>query len=49
MHLAISAAMAISGALVLIMIGALNNLFRGDFRVSTGPLDQILAQVQTPN
>jgi len=37
MHLAISAAMAISGALVLIIIVALNNPFHRDFRVSTGP------------
>lgn len=46
MHLAMSAAMAISGALVLIMIIALSNPFRGDFRVSTDPFDQVLAQVQ---
>jgi len=46
MHLAMSAAMAISGALVLIMIIALSNPFRGDFRVSTDPFDQVLTQVQ---
>jgi hypothetical protein len=46
MHLAMSAAMAISGALVLIMIIAFSNPFRGDFRVSTDPFDQILARVQ---
>jgi Protein of unknown function (DUF4239) len=46
MHLAMSAAMAISGALVLIMIIALSNPFRGDFRVSTDPFDQILVRVQ---
>ena len=46
MHLAMSAVMAISGALVLIMIIALSNPFRGDFRVSTDPFDQVLAQVQ---
>jgi hypothetical protein len=40
MHLAMSAAMAISGALVLIMIIALCNPFRGDFRVSTDPFDR---------
>ncbi len=38
--------MAISGALVLIMIIALSNPFRGDFRVSTDPFDQVLAQIQ---
>jgi Protein of unknown function (DUF4239) len=48
MHLAMSAALAISGALVLIMIIALSNPFRGDFRVSTQPFDQALAQIQTP-
>jgi hypothetical protein len=46
MHLAMSAALAISGALVLIMIIALSNPFRGDFRVSTDPFDQVLMQVQ---
>jgi hypothetical protein len=46
MHLAMSATLAISGALVLIMIIALSNPFRGDFRVSTEPFDQVMAQVQ---
>ena len=46
MHLVMSAALAISGALVLILIIALSNPFRGDFRVSTQPYDQVLAQVQ---
>jgi hypothetical protein len=46
MHLAMSAALAISGALVLILIIALSNPFRGDFRVSTLPFDRVLAQVQ---
>jgi hypothetical protein len=46
MHLAMSAALAISGALVLIMIIALNNPFRGDFRVSADPLEQVIAQVR---
>lgn len=45
MHLAMSAALAISGALVLILIIALSNPFRGDFRVSTQPFDQVLAQI----
>jgi len=34
-----------SGALVLILIIALSNPFRGDFRVSTLPFDQVLAQI----
>ena len=46
MHLAMSAALAISGALVLIMIIALNNPFRGDFRVSADPFEQVIAQVR---
>jgi hypothetical protein len=46
MHLAMSAALAISGALVLILIIALSNPFRGDFRVSTLPFDRVLAQIE---
>lgn len=46
MHLAMSAALAVSGALVLILIIAFSNPFRGDFRVSTHPFDQVLAQIQ---
>jgi hypothetical protein len=46
MHLVMSAVLAISGALVLILIIALSNPFRGDFRVSTEPYDQVLAQIQ---
>ena len=46
MHLAMSAAMAISGTLVLIMIIALNNPFRGDFRVSAEPFEQVIGQVR---
>jgi Protein of unknown function (DUF4239) len=49
MHLAMSTALAISGILVLIMIIALSNPFRGDFRVSTQPFDQVLAQIQASN
>ncbi len=49
MHLAMSAALAISGALVLILIIALSNPFRGDFRVSTQPFDQVLAQIHSSN
>jgi hypothetical protein len=46
MHLAMSAVLAVSGALVLILIIALSNPFRGDFRVSTEPFDQVLTQIQ---
>jgi Protein of unknown function (DUF4239) len=46
MHLAMSAALAISGVLVLILIIALSNPFRGDFRVSTLPFDRVLAQIE---
>jgi hypothetical protein len=46
MHLAMSATLAISGVLVLILIIALSNPFRGDFRVSTEPFDQALARIQ---
>jgi hypothetical protein len=41
-----SASLAISGALVVILIIALSNPFRGDFRVSTQPFDQVLAKIQ---
>jgi hypothetical protein len=46
MHLALSAMLAVSGALVLILIIALSNPFRGDFRVSTLPFDRVLSQIQ---
>jgi hypothetical protein len=46
MHLAMSAALATSGALVLILIIALSNPFRGDFRVSTLPFDRVLTQIE---
>ena len=46
MHLAMSAALAVSGVLVLILIIALSNPFRGDFRVSTLPFDRVLAQIE---
>ncbi|HMD64494.1 MAG TPA: hypothetical protein VKF83_11050 [Stellaceae bacterium] len=46
MHLAMSAALATSGALVLVLIIALSNPFRGDFRVSTLPFDRVLAQIE---
>lgn len=46
MHVVMSAVLAISGVLVLILIIALSNPFRGDFRVSTYPYDQVLAKIQ---
>jgi hypothetical protein len=46
MHLVMSAMLAISGVLVLILIIALSNPFRGDFRVSTLPFDRVLSQIQ---
>ena len=45
MHLAMSGALALSGALVLVLVIALNNPFRGDFRVSTAPFDQVIARM----
>ena len=39
MQLAMSAVLAASGMLVLILIIALSNPFRGDFRVSTAPFE----------
>jgi hypothetical protein len=46
MHLAMSAVLAVSGTLVLVLIIALANPFRGDFRVSTSPFDQVLARIE---
>ena len=46
MQVAMSAVLAVSGALVLILIIALSNPFRGDFRVSTLPFDRVLSQIQ---
>jgi hypothetical protein len=48
MHLVMSAMLAISGVLVLVLIIALSNPFRGDFRVSTLPFDRVLSQIQAP-
>ncbi len=45
MQLAMSAALTASGALVLILIIALSNPFRGDFRVSTAPFEHVLSQM----
>ena len=46
MHLVMSAILAISGTLVLILIIAVSNRFRCDFRVSTLPFDRVLTQIQ---
>jgi hypothetical protein len=46
MQLAMSAVLAASGALVLILIIALSNPFRGDFRVSTAPFERILSRME---
>ncbi len=45
LHLAMVAFLAMSGALVLIMIIALSNPSRGDFRVSAESFDRVLAQI----
>jgi hypothetical protein len=37
--------LALSGALVLIMIIALSNPFRGDFRVSAEPFEHMLSRM----
>jgi hypothetical protein len=47
MHLAMSSLLAASGALVLLAIVALSNPFRGDFRVSPEPFEQVLTQMKT--
>ena len=45
MQLAMGAALALSGVLVLIMIIALSNPFRGDFRVNTVPYERAMARL----
>ena len=40
---------AASGALVLVLIIALSTPFRGDFRVSAKPFDQMLARMAAPD
>ena len=45
MQLAMSAVLAASGALVLILIIALSNPFRGDFRVSMAPYEHVLSRM----
>jgi hypothetical protein len=46
MQLAMSAVLAASGTLVLILIIALSNPFRGDFRVSTEPFKHVLSRME---
>jgi Protein of unknown function (DUF4239) len=46
MKLAMSAVLAASGTLVLILIIALSNPFRGDFRVSTAPFEDVLSRME---
>ena len=46
MQLAMLAVLAASGALVLILIIALSNPFRGDFRVSTAPFEHVLSRME---
>lgn len=48
MHLGMCSLLAISGVLVLVLIIALSNPFRGDFRVSTAPFDYVLSQIVEP-
>ena len=45
MHLAMSSLLALSGALVLLLIVALSNPFRGDLAVSSEPFESALAQM----
>ncbi len=45
MHLAMSATLAASGALVVVLIVALSQPYRGDFRISTTPYQRALSQL----
>lgn len=45
MQLAMLAMLAASGALVLLLIIALSNPFRGDFRISTAPFEHLLSRM----
>jgi hypothetical protein len=40
--------LAVSGALVLTLIVALSNPYRGDFRVSAEPFERVLVQIAAP-
>lgn len=48
MHLAMASVLAVSGALVLMLIVALSNPFRGDFRVSAEPFERVLVEIAEP-
>ncbi len=48
MHVGMCSLLAVSGVLVLVLIIALSNPFRGDFRVSTAPFDYALSQIEGP-
>jgi Protein of unknown function (DUF4239) len=45
MHLSMCCLLAVSGVLVLVLIIALSNPFRGDFRISTAPFDYVLSRI----
>ncbi|MGA9014501.1 MAG: hypothetical protein WB509_18575 [Acetobacteraceae bacterium] len=45
MHLSMCCLLAVSGVLVLVLIIALSNPFRGDFRISTAPFDYALSRI----
>lgn len=45
MHLGMCSLLAVSGVLVLVLIIALSNPFRGEFRISTAPFDYALSQI----
>jgi hypothetical protein len=45
MHLSMCSLLAVSGVLVLVLIIALSNPFRGDFRISTAPFDYVLSRI----
>jgi hypothetical protein len=49
MHVSMCSLLAVSGVLVLVLIIALSNPFRGDFRVSTAPFDYVLSQIAEPH
>jgi hypothetical protein len=46
MHVSMCCLLALSGVLVLLLIIALSNPFRGDFRVSTAPFDYVLSRFE---
>ncbi len=48
LHLVMSSLLALSGALVLLVILALSNPYRGDLRISPRPFEQVLAHMTSP-